>query len=58
MHLSGTSTPRSTSRPATPVAPILAQLPAGIGAAQAQGKPRGQVGEVEDDDWDKSGDEA
>jgi transcriptional repressor NF-X1 len=57
-HLSGTSTPKSTSRPATPVAPILAQVPADVVAAQAQGKPRGKVGEVEDDDWDKSGDEA
>ncbi|RSH92517.1 FKBP12-associated protein [Saitozyma podzolica] len=57
-HLSGTSTPKSTSRPATPVAPVLAQVPASVVAAQAQGKPRGKVGEVEDDDWDKSGDEA
>lgn len=46
---SASATPRS-SRPVTPVAPIV--------RAGALATKVGEVGKVEDDDWDQSGDEA
>lgn len=45
--LSATMATQKPSRPATPVAPVLVEQ-----------KTKGRVGEVDDVDWDQSGDEA